>query len=155
MDRRAEGLARDLAEAGIWDDLAPAVVVARQAAVAGGAYPLNYDVFTDAEFLADGEELAEGGVDELLQAMAPALRGYGVVLEVQAGEVPEVTEDYIVQINGRRCRVWVRRTGLTIGAGITRPSGRWPSSTICWTRQGRTSARLPCTPGATRVLPCC
>jgi len=72
----------------------------------GGAYPLNDDVFTDAEFLADGEELAEGGVDELLQAMAPALRGCGVVLEVQAGEVPEVTEDYIVQINGRRCRVW-------------------------------------------------
>jgi hypothetical protein len=53
--------------------------------------------------LADGEELAAGGIDELLEAMAPALRGYGVVLEVQAGEVPE---DYIAQINGRRCRVW-------------------------------------------------
>jgi len=55
--------------------------------------------------LADGEELAEGGVDELLQAMAPALRGYGVVLEGLKVHRSHVRSVLNMALH-RRCRAW-------------------------------------------------
>ena len=107
MDQRAEDLARELAAAGVWDGLAPAAAALRRKAMAEGGYPLSDDVFEDVRFVADGEDLAEGGVEDLLGEMAPALLRHGVTLEVTAGEYPLDTEEeeYVLAINGRRCRI--------------------------------------------------
>ncbi|MFF3920646.1 hypothetical protein ACFYZB_46130 [Streptomyces sp. NPDC001852] len=103
-DERHRVMAEALNRYGLWDHLSS--VELRESAmteVATGCYPLHFDLlFEQIEFFADGEELAEGGVERFLRALAPALVRYGVVLEVET--VPDV-DDYIVSINGIRCMV--------------------------------------------------
>jgi len=83
MDRRRQRLAQALDETGLWRAAAPAERDAQLEAVRQGAYPLDLAVFDDACFPADGEKLAEGGVEALLQAMAPALAEHGLRLKVR------------------------------------------------------------------------
>lgn len=93
----------------MWRHL-PVDVVAEQAReVAGGRYPfLLPDEDMDVSyFLVDGQAMAEGGVEDRLRAMAPALGLHGVELQAELVDLPRADEgDYVVAINGRRCRVW-------------------------------------------------
>jgi hypothetical protein len=53
--------------------------------------------------------MAEGGVRRELAELAPALRAHGIELTVENVHRPlagDVTGDYVVAINGRRCVVW-------------------------------------------------
>ncbi|MEU9475473.1 hypothetical protein [Streptomyces sp. NPDC048191] len=102
-DERHRVMAEALNRYGLWDHLSAELRESAMAEVATGCHPLHFDLlFEQIEFFADGEELAEGGVERFLRALAPALVRYGVVLEVET--VPDV-DDYIVSINGIRCMV--------------------------------------------------
>jgi len=107
MGQGAEGLAEDLAAPGLWDLLEPAAAAQLRKALAESGHPLDDAAFENAGFSADGEDLAEGGVEELLGEMAPALLRHGLALEVTAGDYPvdEEKEDYVLALNGRRCRI--------------------------------------------------
>lgn len=97
-------MAEALNRYGLWDHLPAELRESAMTEVATGCYPLNFELlFEQIEFHADGEELAEGGVEEFLRALAPALVRYGVTLEVET--VPDA-DDYMVSINGIRCVVW-------------------------------------------------
>ncbi|MFF5235529.1 hypothetical protein [Dactylosporangium sp. NPDC000521] len=105
QDHRWNELARTLADVGFWRDQSLAAAEAQRREVAAGGYPFSCAVLDDVTFHADGEELAEGGVENLLREMAPALRRCGVTLRVRT--VSENNDDggYVVEINGRRCLV--------------------------------------------------
>jgi hypothetical protein len=121
--QRAEGLAGELA-AEAWDGWEPAMAALRHEGALEGRSPLDADVVDGAWFPADGEDLAEGGVEDLLRAMAPALLRHGVELEVTAGEYPDDTEEeaYVIAINGRRCRI--------LGSGDSDYNGDWYNATV-------------------------
>jgi|UniRef100_A0AAU3I960 hypothetical protein len=88
---------------GLWDHLSAELRESAMTEVATGCYPLDFGLlFEQVEFFADGEELAEGGVDRFLRKLAPALVRYGVALEV---ETVRDADDYTVSINGIRCVV--------------------------------------------------
>ncbi|MEU4096408.1 hypothetical protein [Streptomyces sp. NPDC026673] len=103
-DERHRVMAEALHRYGLWDHLSAELRESAVAEVATGCYPLHSD-FLSARilFFADGEELAEGGVERFLRALAPALVRCGVVLEV---ETVSDADDYMVSINGIRCVVW-------------------------------------------------
>jgi hypothetical protein len=83
MDRRRQRLAQALDEIGLWRAAEPAERQAQLDAIRAGAYPLHLAVFDDACFPADGEALAEGGIEALLEAMGPALAEHGLRLKVR------------------------------------------------------------------------
>ncbi|PKT68637.1 hypothetical protein CW362_33900 [Streptomyces populi] len=96
-------LAEALNRYGLWDHLSAELRESAMTEAATGCYPLRFDFLLEqVEFFADGEELAEGGVERFLRELAPALVRYGVVLEV---ETVRDTDDYTVSINGTRCVV--------------------------------------------------
>ncbi|MFG2045364.1 hypothetical protein [Dactylosporangium sp. NPDC048998] len=74
------------------------------------------------DFHADGEDLAEGGVEDLLREMAPALRQFGVTLRVRTVSGNDDEGDYVVDINGRRCPV--------LGADDWRYNSPWFEATV-------------------------
>jgi hypothetical protein len=144
MDHRWVELARTLRSLGMWEHLPEDEATAAERMVAEGNYPF---VSLGEEpgvryFLVDGETMAEGGVDRELRAMAAGLQTCGIDLQIETVNRPSRVEDgdYVVAINGRRCVVWSRRTGLRNGRGRCRLSGRWPWSTTCWRRPGQQSA---------------
>ncbi|MPY31298.1 hypothetical protein FNH09_08290 [Streptomyces adustus] len=93
-------LAEALNHYGLWDHLPAEQRGSAMADVAAGSYPLRLGLLLEQiVFWADGEELAEGGVEEFLRTLAPALARCGVVLEV---ETIRDTDDYTVSINGTR-----------------------------------------------------
>ncbi|MDX2853534.1 hypothetical protein [Actinacidiphila glaucinigra] len=103
-DERHRVLAEELNRYGLWDHLPAELRETAVAEVATGCYPLHSDFLSEqVRFFADGEELAEGGVEGFLRALAPALVRYGVVVEVET--VPDA-DDYVVSVNGIRCVVW-------------------------------------------------
>lgn len=83
MDRRRQRLAQALDETGLWRSVEPADREAQLDAIRAGAYPLHLTVFDDVCFPADGEALADGRVEALLEAMAPALAEHGLRLKVR------------------------------------------------------------------------
>jgi hypothetical protein len=103
-------LARELAEAGLWDHAPPEVRAAEQARIAEGGDPLASDVVNEIFFNADGEDLAEGGVERFLAKLARALRKHGLKLQVRSVQDPyragDPDPDYVVEINGIRCTIW-------------------------------------------------
>ncbi|MFF3417906.1 hypothetical protein ACFYW9_24865 [Streptomyces sp. NPDC002698] len=102
-DERHRVMAEALNRYGLWDHLSAELRESAMTEAATGCYPLDFDVLRDqVEFFADGEELAEGGVERFLRELAPALVRYGVVLEV---ETVRDADDYTVSINGIRCVV--------------------------------------------------
>lgn len=90
-----------------------AFVVAAIRRFGGDTYDLPHGRIV---FTADGEDLAEGFVEEWLACMAPALAHYGLVLTVESVDSPLQRRtcagasadygDYILMINGVRCQVW-------------------------------------------------
>jgi hypothetical protein len=110
VDHRWVVLARELAAAGLWDHAPPGLRAAEQARIADGGYPFASDVVEEICFFADGEALAEGGVERFLAELAPALRQHGLQLQVRAVQDPyragDPNLDYVVEINGIRCTIW-------------------------------------------------
>jgi hypothetical protein len=96
MDRRRQRLAQALDEIGLWRAAEPADREAQLEAIRAGAYPLHLAVFDDACFPADGEALAEDGIEALLAAMGPALAEHGLRLKVSLN-------DGVVVINDLSC----------------------------------------------------
>jgi hypothetical protein len=100
-------LARELADAGLWAHLPSDVQEAERRAIAAGGYPFasgNLDGFV--MFPMDGEDLAEGGVEDFLITMRPGLERYGIPLEIDSNPSPDgpAEEDsYIIGINGIKC----------------------------------------------------
>ena len=106
LDKRWGDLSRTLAESPCWSHLPPATAAECQGVVAAGGYPFTGDVFPGVDFITDGEELAEGGVEDLLQLMDPALSDHGVALRVEVSRLAKsIDDDYVLHINGRRCLV--------------------------------------------------
>src|SRR6185369_1459049 len=106
VDCRWVRLARALATLGHWRDLPPSVAADQQREIARGGYPFTGAAFDEVTFPADGEDLAEGGVEELLERMRPVLQRHGVALQVATLSTAEsIDDDYVIAINGRRCLV--------------------------------------------------
>ncbi|NUT36779.1 MAG: hypothetical protein HOV79_27300 [Hamadaea sp.] len=104
MDRRRERLAQALDETGLWRSADPGERREHLAAIRAGAYPLDLPIFDDVRFPADGDRLADGGVADLLAAMAPALAEHGIVLRVRV--LAHSDRKYAVEINDRVCVIW-------------------------------------------------
>lgn len=123
MDRRRERLARALDETGLWRSADPAERRAQLAAIRAGAYPLDLAIFEDVRFPADGGRLADGGIADLLDAMAPALAEHGIVLRVRV--LAHSDREYAVDINGETCVIWDETVPALIpaqrAAGLTQP----------------------------------
>jgi hypothetical protein len=100
--RRQEGLAEALAAAGFWADLPDQDAARLRGEVAAGASPVAG--LHERGWPADGEDLAEGDVEELLRSMTDALERCGAPLEVESVRRPldEDSSGYTIRINGRR-----------------------------------------------------
>jgi hypothetical protein len=102
-DERHRRLAGELARFGLWDHLPDPQRSAAIAETEMGYMPFHTDYIEDQlEFSVDGEDLAEGGVEDFLAELAPALQRYGVPLQVETIEVPyrpPGVRDYIIAIN--------------------------------------------------------
>lgn len=99
-------LARELAEAGLWAHLPPDIGDAEQRAVAAGGFPLYTEHLRGTMFDLDGEDLAEGGVEEFLRRISPELERHGLPLEIDInpGNVDPADEaSYLIGINGVIC----------------------------------------------------
>jgi hypothetical protein len=120
-DGHCSALAHKLAEVGFWSGLPPAQAQRQQCEVAAGGYPFTCAVLDDVTFFADGEDLAEGDVENLLREMAPALRRFGLELRVHTVSGNDSGE-YVVDINGRRRRV--------LDAGDWRDNSSWLLATV-------------------------
>lgn len=84
----------------LWHDRSAAEVNSAHAKVAAGGYPLDLEII-DAWRYVDGEEMAEGGVEDLLATIAPLVAPFGLDLDtelVQSGE-PGLS-DYVINLNG-------------------------------------------------------
>jgi hypothetical protein len=123
VDCRWVRLARALATLGHWRDLPPSVAADQQREIARGGYPFTGAAFDEVTFPADGEDLAEGGVEELLERMRPVLQRHGVALQVATLSTAEsIDDDYVIAINGRRC--------LVLGPDDWRYESPWYEATI-------------------------
>jgi hypothetical protein len=99
--RRRRELAAALAAAGFWEDVPGQDAARQRAEVAAGASPLAG--LYDRGWMADGKDLAEGDVEELLLSMADALRRCGAALSVESVRKPrdDSGTGYALRINGR------------------------------------------------------
>lgn len=99
--RRCGELAAALAAAGFWADVPDEDVRLLRAEVAAGAPPFRW--LGERGWIADGEDLAEGGVEELLGSMTDALCRCGVSLTVESVRRLGDGDDtgYTVRINGK------------------------------------------------------
>lgn len=120
--RRWSALAQALADAGFWHGLSAAAAAGQHREVAAGGWPFNCAVLDDVNFRADGEDLAEEGVEDLLSEMAPALRRLGVDLQFRTLSGTDSKAGYVVDINGRRC--------LVLDADDWRYNSPWCEATV-------------------------
>ena len=107
LGKARRALARELAEAGLWAHLSPDIRDAGQLAVAAGRFPFSFEHLGETVmFSMDGENLAEGGVEEFLQTISPELERHGLPLEtdINPGNVDPADEaSYLIGINGVIC----------------------------------------------------
>ena len=95
-DRKA--IARELVTLGLWRGLSDADREANVADVERGVHPWATNMSTSVQFPADGEALAEGGVEEFVASLNQALRAFGV--EAVASTVKAAsTGEYVVAID--------------------------------------------------------
>jgi len=124
-DDRHRALARALDRFGLWNHLGAGARTAAAAEVATGCYPLKFDLlYGFVEFHADGESLAEGGVERFLHEIAPALERHGLGLRVEQIEQPyrwPDHRDYVLSINGLRCVIWTLEEEYPWDASTVRP----------------------------------
>jgi hypothetical protein len=97
---RQEGLTTALAAAGLWAGLPSRDGARLRGAVAAGASPVTG--LAERGWQADGEDLAEGDVEDLLRSMTDALQRRGVSLAVESVRSPrdDGSTGYTVRING-------------------------------------------------------
>ena len=97
---RHEGLAAALEATGFWAGLPSRDGVRLRDEVAQGASPVTG--LAERGWRADGEDLAEGDVEELLRSMIDALRHRGVSLTVESVRRPrdDRSTGYTLRING-------------------------------------------------------
>lgn len=100
-------VAQQLDVLGLWRHLPDEVRAANIVAVSHGMHPWATTIATDVQFFADGEDLAEGGVESFLRGLATALDGLGVHLRTETVSEPE-TGTYAVSINGDDVLLWDR-----------------------------------------------
>lgn len=102
-------MARGLAAAGLWDHLPPYFQRSAFRAVVDGGYPFDPDALGGfVMFEMDGEELAEGGVEDFLMTLRPGLERHGIVLSIDSrpnAETPDEEDSYMIGINGQKCIV--------------------------------------------------
>jgi hypothetical protein len=100
-------LATQLDSLGLWRDLGEAKRNEARNAVAGGAHPWSTEIAPSVQFVADGEDLAEEGLEDFLKEVAPAVMTLGVELEVTS-ELTDSGEDsrYAVTINGKSVEIY-------------------------------------------------
>jgi hypothetical protein len=111
--RSAEGrlssgdLAKRLNELGLWRGLDEDQRSTAVQAVAGGAHPWSTEMAPSVSFFADGEDLAEEGVEDFLMEVAPSVKSLGVELDVTT-ELQDRGADtvYAVTINGTRVEIY-------------------------------------------------
>lgn len=104
-----EELAAALDATDLWRDFDDDTRKAARRQVAGGEYPFNLDLLDSCVLFADGEDLAEGGVEEFLNELGPIVAREGVQLQVRRLIDPygEMQADrYVVEINGEPCLIW-------------------------------------------------
>lgn len=95
-----------LEAAGLWDDLDLDERNRKKADVAAGGWPLDSGAEGSNWWFADGEELAEGGIEEWLRSMADALQAEGVVLFVSTVHAPASSVGYTVEVNGTPIEIY-------------------------------------------------
>jgi hypothetical protein len=100
-------LADRMENLGLWRYLDVAERAAAHSLVAAGEHPWATEMAPSVSFFADGENLAEDGVEEFLTEIAPALETLGVILEVSS-ETPDQnpTGRYAVTINGHEVEIY-------------------------------------------------
>ncbi|MFE9693233.1 hypothetical protein [Micromonospora sp. NPDC005806] len=109
-DERHRTLAAELDRHGLWSHLPQEQRASARHDVATGCHPLDFDLlYGHIEFFADGETLAEGGVERFLSEIGPGLSRLGLLLDVVTVQSPYRSgqnDDYVINVNGVRCAVW-------------------------------------------------
>jgi hypothetical protein len=105
MNVGLDEVAQQLDVLGLWRHLPEDVRTANIVAVSCGMHPWATTIAPDVQFFADGEDLAEGGVEPFLQGLARALDALGVDLQTKTVSEPE-TGVYAVSINGDEVLLW-------------------------------------------------
>jgi hypothetical protein len=100
-------LAHELAIAGLWAHLPSDAQQAAWRAVVAGGYPFDLDALDGfVMFLMDGEDLAEGGVEDFLMTMRAGLERHGISLDIDRNpslDTPAEEDSYVIGINGIKC----------------------------------------------------
>ena len=103
-------LARELADAGLWAHLPSDIRDPEQRTVAAGAYPFwSVHLSGNVIFNMDGENLAEGGVEEFLRTISPELERRGLPLDIDTNPSnvdPDDEASYLIGINGIICVIF-------------------------------------------------
>jgi hypothetical protein len=90
-------LAERLDSLGLWRHLPDDVRTENRRLVAEGRHPWATTLASDVEFFVDGEEMAEGGVEEFLDGLVVPLAELGIGLDIRRSVEAET---YTVTING-------------------------------------------------------
>lgn len=97
MDRRE--VATKLDELGLWRGLTDSESEANIAAVEDGVHPWATTLAPTVQFLVDGEELAEGGVEAFINSLHEPLLRLGVDARVATMLAP-ASGEYVVEVDG-------------------------------------------------------
>jgi hypothetical protein len=124
---RWEDLATRLDELGLWRDLSEQQRTENVAAVAAGTHPWSTEMAETVWFPADGETLAESGVEEYLDELAPTLALHGVTLNVSTLR-DSLAEGYVVVINGIEAEA--HRGEVSFAEPETEEDFAWYSATV-------------------------
>jgi hypothetical protein len=99
-------LAHRLLELGLWRDLDAPNLETNMRAVRQGTHPWATELAESVMFFADGEELAEDGVEEFINDIAPFVAQFGVQLHVSTA-TDNSDGEYAVVINGKRVELYI------------------------------------------------
>ena len=153
-----EELAAALDATDLWLDLDDGTRKAARSQVADGEYPFNLDLLDSWVVFADGEALAEGGVEEFLNELGPIVARAGVHLAVRRLIDPYgkmQADRYVVDINGEPCLIWRAEDWAYENVWAQATLRRLPASTSCWPRLDPRSACSRCMRAETRVWRTC
>jgi hypothetical protein len=122
-----EDLAAQLDELGLWRDLSEQQRKENIAAVSAGTHPWSTEMAETVWFPADGETLAESGVEEYLEELAPTLALHGVTLSVSTLR-DSLDEGYVVVINGIEAAA--HRGEVSFAEPETEEDSAWYTATV-------------------------
>jgi hypothetical protein len=122
-----EDLAAQLDDLGLWRDLSEQRRRENIAAVSAGTHPWSTEMAETVWFPADGEALAESGVEEYLEELAPTLALHGVTLNVSTLR-DSLEEGYAVLINSIEAEI--HRGEVSFAEPETEEDFAWYSATV-------------------------